>query len=143
ALAGTPFDGTVDLVVETRLDLNGSSQDGARALVLKELEHVSWAAAHVPKLAPRVRALISPEVPSSLVPRLSGAGVLALACSTEPLRQLLEAKTLRLPKLSAEHSSIEVAVGKQQLTLAWLAPEEERRWVINGSVTTPAATKQK
>jgi aconitate hydratase len=140
---GAPFEGTLDLVVGTELELNGNGHGGVHALVLKELDQVSWAAAHVPRLTPRLRALISPEVPASLVPRLSGAGVLALSCSTDQLTQLLEAKTLRLPKLSAEHASVEVGVGKQKLTLSWLALEEERGWVINGSVTSSPSPKQK
>jgi aconitate hydratase len=128
-----PFEGTLDLSIQTELHASNGANDGARALVLGDLDHVSWAAAHVPRL-PHLRALISPEVPAALVPRLSGAGVLALSCSADQLPQLRSAKSLRLPKLSADSGDVEVSLGKQRLMLCWLALEEERRWVLSGSL---------
>jgi aconitate hydratase len=139
--AALPFEGTLDLSIETELDAANGASDGARALVLGDLDHVSWAAAHVPRL-PHLRALISPEVPAALVPRLSGAGVLALSCSADQLPQLRSAKSLRLPKLSADSGDVEVSLGKQRLKLCWLALEEERTWVLSGSVV-PSASKTK
>lgn len=134
ATPAAPFDGTLDLSIHTELDGSNGASEGARALVLGELDHVSWAAAHVPRLLPHLRALISPEVPAALVPRLSGAGVLALSCSAEQLPELRSAKSLRLSKLSADDGNVEVSLGKQHLTLCWLALEEERKWVLSGSV---------
>jgi aconitate hydratase len=128
-----PFDATLDLSIQTELHAKNGASDDARALVLGELDHVSWAAAHVPRL-PQLRALISPEVPAALVPRLSGAGVVALSCSADQRPQLRSAKSLRLAKLSADSGDVEVSLGKQRLTLSWLALEEERRWVLSGSV---------
>lgn len=137
------FDETLDLSVQTDLHASNGAGNGARALVLGELDHVCWAAAHVPRLLPELCAVISPEVPAGLVPRLSGAGVVALSCSTDQLPQLRSAKSIRLPKLSAESADVEVSLGKQRLTLSWLAIEEERRWVLSGDVGVGAASKGK
>lgn len=138
-----PFEGCLDLAIDTALKVpsSGNGRSTQVALVLSCLDEVCWAAAHAPQLTPGIRALISTELPTALVPRLSGAGLLALTCSEQQMKQLRSAKTLALPRLSADSSEVEVAVGTERLTLTWAAIEEERTWVLSGGVGNGAKPK--
>jgi aconitate hydratase len=101
------------------------------AVLLKSLDEVRRIAADALELAPTVRAVIAPFIPSSIASQLTGLGIAALRVDPAGLRALEAEKTLALPAVSqwAADGTVSVTAGSAKLKLTWLAKGLERGWL--------------
>jgi aconitate hydratase len=122
---------TLDLVegpsLERHLVSNGRS---SVAVVCTTLDEVRDLAARAQVLAPGVRAVLAPYIPSSLVGLLSAAGIAALRVDAVVARKLQGQTSIALPPPGqwAEKTPTAVIVGSAKLPVTWLALGAERAW---------------
>jgi aconitate hydratase len=110
------------------------------ALVLESLDDVRWVARRAAELSENVRAVIAPFIPTSLVPVLSGLGILALRAELETLKKLKGATSLSLPEPESWNgkATISVQAGSQALDLSLLPIGVERDWTRSGTARSAA-----
>ena len=114
------------------------------AIVCATLDEVRELAARAVELAPQVRAVIAPFIPSGQVSLFSGVGIAALRLDAAAAKGLKGQKTLAIPAPStwSEKEPTVVAAGTQKVPLTWLALGPERSWVSAGtSRAAPTRTR--
>jgi aconitate hydratase len=107
---------------------------GAVAVLCAELDEVREVAARAADLAPSVRAVVAPFIPSGIVAVLSGLGIAALRVDAGASASL--AGTATLPASWPEREPATVQVGDASVPLQWLARSHERAWAGAGAART-------
>lgn len=154
----TPWKGTQTLdVVEGPVALNlllglppgvtngggGKAASGnPLAIVCTTLDEVREIAARAVDLAPHVRAVLGPFIPSGAVSLFSGLGIAALRYDAAAAKSLKGLKTIALPAPAqfGEKEGTSVSLGSSnagKLQLTWLALGPERAWA-NAGTSRPA-----
>lgn len=110
------------------------------ALVLESLDDVRWVARRAAELSENVRAVIAPFIPTSLVPLLSGLGILALRGELETLKKLKAQPSLVIPEPESwdGQATISAQAGGLSLDLTLLAVGVERDWTRTGTARSAA-----
>jgi aconitate hydratase len=123
---------------ERHLVSNGRS---AMAVVCTTLDEVRELAARAQVIAPSVRAVLSPYIPSALVPLFSAAGIAALRIDASTAKKLQSQKSIVLPAPGqwAEHGPTPVAIGASKLPVTWLALGAERAWTMGTATPGPTS----
>jgi aconitate hydratase len=121
-----------------------NSPPNAIAVVCTTLEEVREVAARAVELAPNVRAVLAPFIPSGAVSLFSGVGIAALRFDANGAKGLKGQRTIALPPPSQwsenEPTSVTLGGAAQKVQLTWLALGPERGWVGAGtSRPSPAA----
>ncbi|MBX3199355.1 MAG: 3-isopropylmalate dehydratase [Labilithrix sp.] len=146
----TPWKGgqTLDVVEGTEHLANGKgapppSPNGV-AVVCSTLDEVRELAARATELAPSVRAIVAPFIPSSSVALFSGFGIAALRVDAAAAKGLKGLRTIALPEASkwSEKGPTVVTLGTQKVPLTWLALGSERAWTSAGTAR-PQASRSK
>ncbi len=119
----------------THLSANGKGDSQGVAVVVSTLDEVRELAARAADLAPHVRAVLAPFIPSAAVSVFSGLGIAALRFDAQTAKKLEGQRTIALPAPGqwAEKEPTVVALGSQKVSLTWLALAEERRWASAGT----------
>jgi aconitate hydratase len=107
----------------------GNGRSGM-AVVCTTLEEVRDLASRAAAIAPSVRAVLAPYIPSSLVTLLSAAGIAALRVDAGVAKKLEGQRSIALPPPAqwAEREPTPIAVGTARLPVTWLAFGAERSW---------------
>ncbi len=116
--------------------------DGSRvAVVCLTLDEVRELAGRAAEIAPAVRAVLAPYIPSSLVALFSAAGIAAIGIDAAAAKGLKGQRTIALPAPSQwpERGAATIAVGPTKLPLTWLALGAERAWATGGGAIGAAA----
>ncbi len=136
----TPWKGvqTLDVVEGPAQLVNGSAamtNGNPLAVVCHTLDEVREVAARAVELAPHVRAVLAPFIPSGAVSLFSGVGIAALRFDAAGGKGLKGQRTVALPPPAqwAENEPTVVAFGSQKVSLTWLALGPERHWVSAGT----------
>ncbi|MGD0528101.1 MAG: aconitase family protein [Polyangiaceae bacterium] len=110
---------------------NGRSGVAAVCVTLDEVRDL---AARAQEIAPAVRAVLAPFIPSGLVSLLSAAGIVALRLDPAAAKKLEGQKTIALPAPShwAEGEPTTVSAGGAKVPVTWLALGPERAWATGG-----------
>jgi hypothetical protein len=110
------------------------------ALVLESLDDVRWVARRAAELSENVRVVIAPFIPTSLVPLLSGLGILALRAELDTLKKLKAQPSLVIPEPESwdGKATISAQAGGQSLDLSLLAIGMERDWTRTGTARSAA-----
>jgi len=118
---------------------NGSHGRSAMAVLCTNLDEVRDLAARAHAVAPTVRAVLAPYIPSSLVTLLSAAGIAALRLDAATARKLEGQKSIALPAPGqwAEREPTTVTAGGAKLPLTWLALGAERAWATGAGAAAP------
>jgi len=137
---------TLDVVEGAGL-LNGR-KDGANglAVVCTTLEEVRELAGRAVDLAPSVRAIVAPFIPSGAVSLFSGVGIAALRVDAAGAKKLEGQRTLALPAPAqwSEKEPTVIAFGAQKVAFTWLARGPERAWVAAGTARpAPRAARER
>lgn len=105
------------------------------ALVLESLDDLRWAARRAPRWTGKLRAVIAPHIPSSMVSSFSALGIMALSAGAEEFRTLRTQSQLQLPAPGQCNGENEVGVtaGDTTMSLRWLAVGAEREWTEAGT----------
>jgi aconitate hydratase len=105
------------------------------AVLCANLEEVREVASRAVELAPSVRAVLAPFIPSGAVSLLSGLGIAAIRFDAAALKGLRAHKTLTLPPPAqwADGEPTVLTVGSQKVSLTWLALAPERAWATAGT----------
>jgi aconitate hydratase len=121
---------------------SGSSNGKASlAVVCGTLDEVRRLALHAVDLAPTVRAVLAPFIPSGLVAIFSGVGVAAIQLDATAAKGLRGQKSLVLPPPAQwpEKEATSVPLGAGKVSLRWLARGAERAWASAGTARATAA----
>lgn len=146
----TPWRGgqTLDVVEGTAHLVNGRgapppSPNGV-AVVCSTLDEVRELTARATEIAPSVRAIVAPFIPSSSVALFSGLGIAALRVDAAGAKGLKGQRTIALPEASkwSEKGPTVVTLGAQKVPLTWLALGSERAWTSAGTAR-PQASRSK
>jgi aconitate hydratase len=136
----TPWKGTLTFdVVEGPSQLTngkGTSPSGNPiAVVCSTLDEVRELAARAVELAPGVRAVLAPFIPSGAVSLFSGVGIAALRFDAAGAKGLKGVRTIALPAPAqfGEKEPTSVSLGSQKVSLTWLALGPERAWAGAGT----------
>jgi aconitate hydratase len=140
ASLATPWKGaqTLDVVEGPEALLNGKGvsapQGNAVAILCSTLEEVREVAARAVELAPGVRAVLAPFIPSATVSLLSGVGIAALRVDGVA-KGGKGPRTLALPAPASfvANQPLSVALAGQKISAAWLALGPERAWTSAGT----------
>jgi aconitate hydratase len=126
---------TLDLVSELRVPERPS------ALLLSTLDDVRWAADRAATLAPNLRVVIAPYIPSGTVPIFAGLGIVALTGDGSGIRVLAKNPSFEMPDLGTLNGSetFRISVGDEAVDLRWLAVGAERTWTTAGTASQPEA----
>ncbi|HEU4579103.1 MAG TPA: aconitase family protein [Polyangiaceae bacterium] len=110
-----------------------SVPSGPSAFVTENLEELGWYAGRASALAPALRVIVAPFVPSGWVTLFSACGVLSLQADQRQLSTLQKAARLTVlsPERWQEH--VPVSVDGETLELRWAAKPRERQWAVSGS----------
>jgi len=114
--------------------LRSNGRTSGVAVVCATLDEVRDLAAHAQEIAPAVRAVLAPFIPSGLVSLLSAAGIVALRLDAAAAKKLEGQKTIALPAPShwTEGESTTVSAGGTKVPVTWLALGPERAWATGG-----------
>jgi aconitate hydratase len=114
---------------------NGAALAARTAVVCATLDEVRDLAARALEIAPSVRAVLAPYIPSALVALLSAAGIAAIRLEAAAVKGLKGQRTIALPAPSQwpERGTTTIAVGSTKLPLMWLALGAERAWATGGA----------
>lgn len=129
---------TLDVIEGTSHLENGkgapASPNGI-AIVCSTLDEVRELAARAVDLAPSVRAVLAPFIPSGAVSLFSGLGIVALRFDAAGAKNLKGQKSIALPPPAqwSEKEPTVVALGSQKVPLTWLARGPERAWASAGT----------
>jgi aconitate hydratase len=119
-------------------NLRPNGRSGVAALCVT-LDEVRDLAARAQEIAPAVRAVLAPFIPSGLVSLLSAAGIVALRLDPAAAKKLEGQKTIALPapahwaKGESTGESTTVSAGGAKVPVTWLALGPERAWATGGS----------
>ena len=146
----TPWKGgqTLDVVEGTAHLTNGKGaaepNPNGVAVVCSTLDEVRELAARASEIAPNVRAIVAPFIPSSSVALFSGLGIAALRVDAAGAKGLKGQRTIALPEASkwAEKGPTVITLGTQKVPLTWLALGSERAWT-NAGTARPQASRSK
>ena len=134
---------TLDLLDGASLGphLKSNGRSGVAA-VCATLDEVRDLAARAQEIAPAVRAVLAPFIPSGLVSLLSAAGIVALRIDASAAKKLEGQKTIALPAPShwTEGESTTVSAGAAKVPVTWLALGAERAWATGGGKGSPGGT---
>ncbi|HEY8088975.1 MAG TPA: hypothetical protein VIF09_14045, partial [Polyangiaceae bacterium] len=116
---------------------------GSVAVVCETLDEVRDVAAMAHDVAPHVRAVLAPFIPSQLVALLSAAGIAALRVEGDTAGSLESQRTVALPPPAqwAERKAMTVAAGAGKVQVTWLALGAERDWATGGPRPEPAEAR--
>ncbi|HWO09664.1 MAG TPA: aconitase family protein [Polyangiaceae bacterium] len=101
--------------------------------VASSLDDLRWFAGHASALAPALRVVVAPFVPSGWVTLFSACGVLSLEADDRQMSALRSARRLTLAAPELWRERVPVTVEGETLELRWGAKPEERRWAMNGA----------
>ncbi len=147
----TPWKGgqTLDLVEGPAHLSNGkgaapSASTNGVAVLCSTLDEVRELAARATEIAPNVRAIVAPFIPSSSVALFSGLGIAALRVDAAGAKGLKGQRTIALPEASkwTEKGPTVVTLGTQKVPLTWLALGSERTWASAGTAR-PTVSRSK
>jgi aconitate hydratase len=140
----TPWKGgqTLDLVEGTQELTNGAAAQ--MAVVCSTLDEVRELAARATEIAPNVRAIVAPFIPSSSVALFSGLGIAALRVDAAGVKGLKGIRQIALPEPGkwSEKGPTVVTLGSQKVPLTWLALGSERTWASAGTAR-PAPSRSR
>ena len=116
----------------SRAPVDGRS--GGVAVVCTTLDQVRDLAGRATDVAPLVRAVLAPYIPSGLVALFSAAGIAAILADAGVVKRLEGQPTIVLPPPAQwpERATTTVAAGAAKVALTWLALGAERLWATNG-----------
>ncbi len=141
---------TLDVVEGTSHFGNGKhdsrgEQGNGIAVLCNTLDEVREIAARAVDLAPSVRAVLAPFIPSGAVSLFSGLGIVALRYDAAGAKNLKGQKSIALPPPAqwAEKEPTVVALGTQKVPLTWLARGPERAWASAGTARPPPAAARR
>ncbi|MCL2779560.1 MAG: aconitase family protein [Polyangiaceae bacterium] len=144
----TPWKGsqTLDLIEGTgSTGSTGSTGLGSAgfAIVCSTLDEVRELAGRAVELAPRLRAVLAPFIPSGSVSLFSGVGIAALRFEAASIKGSKGPRTLVLPPPAqwSEQEPIEITIGAQKVSLKWLARGQERAWAAAGTARPVPRTR--
>jgi aconitate hydratase len=132
----TPWKGGTLDVVEGPSHVGHLGAEGTNMAVLcATLDEVRELAARATEIAPSVRAVVAPFIPSSSVALFSGVGIAALRVDAANAKGLKGVRSLALPEASkwAEKGPTVVTFGTQKVPMTWLALGSERAWASAGT----------
>ena len=111
------------------------------AVLCSTLDEVRELAGRATEIAPNVRAIIAPFIPSSSVALFSGLGIAALRIDAAAAKVLKGIRSIALPDASkwAEKGPTTVTLGSQKVGLTWLALGSERVWAGAGTARPQAS----
>ncbi|MFO0739328.1 MAG: aconitase family protein [Labilithrix sp.] len=111
-----------------------ASTDGV-AVVCATLDEVREVTSRAQELAPNVRAIVAPFIPSGSVAVFSGLGIAALKIDAAAAKSLKGQRSIALPEPSkwSEKGPTTVTLGSQKVPLTWLALGSERAWASAGT----------
>jgi aconitate hydratase len=137
-VAPTPWKGgqTLDLVEGPMHLANGSGTSGNGVVVVcTTLDEVRELTTRAAEIAPTVRAIVAPFIPSSSVSLFSGLGIAALRVDAAAAKGLKGQRTIALPEPGKwpEKGPTVVTFGTQKVPLTWLALGAERAWASAGT----------
>ncbi len=122
---------------------SGANGKGHLAVVCATLDEVRRLASRAVEVAPTVRAVLAPFIPSGLVAVFSGVGIAAIQLDAATARGIRAHKSLVLPApaLWAEREATTVQLGGAKVPMTWLALGAERAWASAGTARPPAREK--
>jgi aconitate hydratase len=137
----TPWKGgqTLDLIEGPSHLGNGQvgqkAEGSGVAIVCSTLDEVREVAARATELAPSVRAVLAPFIPSGAVGLFSGLGIAAIRLDAAGLKGVKGQRQIQLPAPAQwnEKEPTVVAMGSQKVSLTWLALGPERAWASAGT----------
>jgi hypothetical protein len=111
-----------------------ASTDGV-AVVCLTLDEVREVTSRAQELAPNVRAVVAPFIPSGSVAVFSGLGIAALKIDAAAAKSLKGQRSIALPEPGkwSEKGPTQVTLGAQKVPLTWLALGSERAWASAGT----------
>jgi aconitate hydratase len=143
--AATPWKGpqTLELVDGPSHLTNGKAPPGGFAVVCSTLDEVRDLAMRAAEIAPHVRAVLAPFIPSGAVSVFSGVGIAALRVDAAGAKGLKGQRTMSLPAPAqwAEKGPTVVSLGGQKVPLTWLALGAERAWASAGTARPAPRTR--
>ena len=123
--------------------VTGALQPGEAllAVVCSTLEEVREVAARAVELAPHVRAVLAPFIPSGSVSLFAGVGIAALRFDAAAGESLKGHRTIAIPvpPSASDKDGATVSVASPKISLTWLALGSERAWLGAGT-SRPAPT---
>jgi aconitate hydratase len=121
--------------VATRAGPGASNGKAHLAVVCGTLDEVRQLALWAVDVAPSVRAVLAPFIPSGLVAVFSGAGIAAIQVDAAAAKGLRGQKNLVLPAPGqwAEGNATSVPLGAGKVAMTWLALGAERAWTSAGT----------
>jgi aconitate hydratase len=113
----------------------GSNGHSHYAVVCGTLDEVRQLASWAVEVAPAVRAVLAPFIPSGLVAVFSGAGIVAIQVDATAAKGLRAQKSVVLPPPGqwAEGDATSVPLGGGKVAMRWLALGAERAWTSAGT----------
>lgn len=132
----TPWKGVLTLeLVDGLGHLTNGKAAGGLAVVCSTLDEVRQLEARATELAPSVRAILAPFIPSSAVGLFSGLGIAALRIEPGGAKGLKGQRTISLPEPAkwAEKGPTVITSGSQKVPVTWLALGSERTWANAGT----------
>jgi aconitate hydratase len=130
----TPWRDELTLGVVTRLAEPGSALPKTPcAFVTGNLDELSWCAGRASALAPALRVIVAPFVPSGCITLFSACGVLSLQADEQQMAVLSKAGSVTVTPPERWQEHVPVTVDGQTLELRWAAKPPERKWAVNGS----------
>ncbi|MCL2723607.1 MAG: aconitase family protein [Polyangiaceae bacterium] len=147
----TPWKGpqTLDLIEGTASLSTTPSKPAAPlstgfAVVCSTLDEVRELAGRAIELAPLLRAVIAPFIPSASVSFFSGLGIAALRIDAASIKSAKGQRTITLPAPAQwpDNSPTMISIGTQKVPFVWLARGQERAWATAGTARpAPRATR--
>jgi aconitate hydratase len=113
----------------------GTNGKSHLAVVCATLDEVRLLASRAAEVAPTVRAVLAPFIPSGLVAVFSGVGIAAIQLDAAAVKGVRAHKSLVLPApaLWAEKEATSVPLGGAKVAMTWLALGAERAWTSAGT----------
>jgi aconitate hydratase len=142
----TPWKGgqALELVEGPGHIANGGGEKSGVVVVCSSLDEVRELTARATEIAPSVRAIVAPFIPSSSVALFSGLGIAALRVDPAAAKGLKGQRTIALPEPAKwpEKGPAVVTLGSQKVPLTWLALGAERAWASAGT-SRPQASRSR
>jgi aconitate hydratase len=125
----------VDGAVFDEETVRGANGKGRLAVVCATLDEVRKLASRAADVAPKVRAVLAPFIPSGLVAVFSGVGIAAIQLDAAAAEGMRAHKSLVLPAPAhwAEKEATSVQLGSGKVSMTWLALGAERAWTSAGT----------
>ena len=143
AVPPTPWKGgqALELVEGPGHLANGGGEKSGVVVLCSSLDEVRELTARATEIAPSVRAIVAPFIPSSSVALFSGLGIAALRVDPAAVKGLKGQRTIALPEPAKwpEKGPAVVTLGSQKVPLTWLALGAERAWASAGTARPQAS----